>query len=379
MQRELAEPAKSVSIAFLADERRFGYHLLGGSESYVRRLAWATAEMGNCVRYVQFNASPSVTEVAPNCILHQCRSLRDALNVIEQTYATDVVTVSIGPIEELRYARFRRKQASRIRFHRILFGEQARGLKKLLLSTAHRIAPYNGATFALTERAMATLVGARNYLFRPPVPDSFYVSPADKGRGGPLKVVFVGRLDPEKGINEVLDLSRVEAGRIDLNPESVDLGALVSDCIASIEPLVKPGVEMRQHLDRVPFVRTDSDRIRRVVMNLLGNAVKFTESGSITVSLRSAGAWRELAVADTGVGIPPEDLPHIFEEFHQVERQVGEKREGTGLGLAIAGRSVEMLGGTISAESEVGQGTTFTVRISDYSDPPANRDGSDRV
>jgi len=170
-------------------------------------------------------------------------------------------------------------------------------------------------------------------------------------------------------INEILDLSRIEAGRIDLKVEPVDLGHLVGECIASVAPLVRPGVELAQELGDVPAANTDADRIRRVVMNLLGNAVKFTEQGSITVSLRRLDAAVELAVTDTGVGIPPEDLPHIFEEFRQVERQVGEKTEGTGLGLAIAARSVEMLGGAISAKSEEGVGSTFTVRLGDHSEP----------
>ena len=164
-------------------------------------------------------------------------------------------------------------------------------------------------------------------------------------------------------INEILDLSRIEAGRIDLKPEPVDVGRLVAECVASVEPLVRPGVELVQEVEPLPAVTTDSDRVRRVVMNLLGNAVKFTEEGSITVSLKPVDQGCELSVADTGVGIPAEDLPYIFDEFRQVERRVGEKTEGTGLGLAIAARSVEMLGGTITAESEVGKGTTFTVRI----------------
>ena len=168
-------------------------------------------------------------------------------------------------------------------------------------------------------------------------------------------------------INEILDLSRIEAGRIELRPEPVDVVQLVGECITSVAPLAKPGVELVQELVEAPAITTDPERVRRVVMNLLGNAVKFTEEGSITVSLKSVDSGVELAVADTGVGIPAEDLPHIFQEFRQVERQVGEKTEGTGLGLAIAARSVEMLGGTISAESEVGKGTTFTLRIGDYS------------
>ena len=171
-------------------------------------------------------------------------------------------------------------------------------------------------------------------------------------------------------INEILDLSRIEAGRIEIKPEPVDLGGLVRGCIASLGPLVRPGVELVEELEDVSPVHTDADRIRRVVMNLLGNAVKFTKEGSITVALEPVDQGCKLSVADTGVGIPAEDLPHIFEEFRQVERRVGDKTEGTGLGLAIAARSVELLGGTIAAESEVGVGTTFTVRIGDL--PPSD-------
>jgi len=168
-------------------------------------------------------------------------------------------------------------------------------------------------------------------------------------------------------INEILDLSRIEAGGIELRPEMVDPATLVRECITSVAPLVRPGVEVIQELREVAPVNTDPDRLRRVVMNLLGNAVKFTERGNITVSLRPVDPGVELSVADTGVGIPAEDLPHIFAEYRQVERQVGQQFEGTGLGLAIAAKSVEILGGTISAESQVGRGTTFTLRIGDYS------------
>ena len=129
------------------------------------------------------------------------------------------------------------------------------------------------------------------------------------------------------------------------------------------------GVRLRRELEDVGEIQTDPDRLRQVVMNLLGNATKFTDEGSITLSVRGVDGAVELSVADTGVGIPPEDLPHIFDEFRQVERQGGEQTEGTGLGLAIAEKSVVLLGGTITAESEVRVGTTFTVRIGDYAEP----------
>ncbi|MFH1569405.1 MAG: ATP-binding protein, partial [Gemmatimonadota bacterium] len=154
-------------------------------------------------------------------------------------------------------------------------------------------------------------------------------------------------------INDILDLSRIEAGRLELQVREADLGALVTECADALAPLVKPGVELVRQLESLPPVQTDPDRLRQVVMNLLGNAAKFTEQGSITVSLRAADGGAELRVADTGVGIPPEDLPHIFDEFRQVQRQGGEQTEGTGLGLSIARRIVELLGGAIAAESEV--------------------------
>jgi signal transduction histidine kinase len=167
-------------------------------------------------------------------------------------------------------------------------------------------------------------------------------------------------------INDILDLSKIEADRIVIKPEQIDLKQLATECVASVESLVKPGVILEQQLEDVDPLQTDEDRIRRVVMNLLSNALKFTEKGTITISLRSVDEGVELSVADTGIGIPPEDLPHIFDEFRQVERHGAQKKEGTGLGLAIAKRSVELLGGTLSAQSEVGKGTKFTLAVGNY-------------
>ena len=128
---------------------------------------------------------------------------------------------------------------------------------------------------------------------------------------------------------------------------------------------MQEGVELRRELADVGEINSDPDRLRQVVMNLLGNATKFTGEGSITLSLRRVEDAVELSIADTGVGIPPDDLPHIFDEFRQVDRQGGERTEGTGLGLAIAKKTVELLGGELTAASKVDVGTTFTVRISD--------------
>ena len=163
-------------------------------------------------------------------------------------------------------------------------------------------------------------------------------------------------------INDILDLSKIEAGRMEVNLEVVELPALVNECASAVESMVKPGVELRRAVDAVEPVQTDPDLLRRVVNNLLGNAVKFTEEGNITVGLRAADGKVELSVADTGVGIPEEEQAGIFDEFSQVAGS-GEAAQGSGLGLAIAKKSVELLGGSIGVESEVGRGTTFTVRL----------------
>jgi signal transduction histidine kinase/ligand-binding sensor domain-containing protein len=166
-------------------------------------------------------------------------------------------------------------------------------------------------------------------------------------------------------INEILDLSRVEAGRVEVHPQQVELAQLAGECAAAIEPLVGPQVEFRRQLNQVPSIRTDPEILRKVLMNLLGNAVKYTRQGNVTLSLKPVAGGVELSVADTGVGIPAEDLPYIFEEFRQVARQGSAEQEGTGLGLAIAKKSVELLGGTIRVESQPDRGTTFTLRLAD--------------
>ncbi len=164
-------------------------------------------------------------------------------------------------------------------------------------------------------------------------------------------------------INDILDLSKIESGRVELKAVDIDLKALTQQCATAVEPLLKPGVELRYALEDLPPLRTDEDRVRRALMNLLSNAVKFTEVGYVEVSLRAKDDGIALSITDTGIGIPQEDLPHIFDEFRQVDAKNGARHQGTGLGLAIVKRSVEMLGGTVAAASEEGVGSIFTIRL----------------
>ena len=164
-------------------------------------------------------------------------------------------------------------------------------------------------------------------------------------------------------INTLLDLSRIEAGRMDVNAEPFRVRNLVAACCDEIGPLVNPEVKLHcEVLEDVGEAHTDRGRMRQILMNLLSNTVKFTATGTIHVqAVREAGTL-VISVADTGTGIPVEAQETIFEEFQQVKGSDPEHK-GTGLGLPITKGFSELLGGRIDVESEVGQGSLFTVRV----------------
>ena len=167
-------------------------------------------------------------------------------------------------------------------------------------------------------------------------------------------------------INDVLDLSKIAAGRIELKREHIDPGAIAEAAIGIVRPLaLKQGVQLDADIDAaLPMLHADAIRLRQVLYNLLSNAIKFTRAGG-RVRLR---AWASeehlyLAVTDTGIGIRVEDLPRLFREFEQIESDASGKPEGTGLGLTLSQRLVELHGGDISVASEVDVGSTFTVSL----------------
>lgn len=169
-------------------------------------------------------------------------------------------------------------------------------------------------------------------------------------------------------INDILEMTRLDAGRTELTREVVDLGdvaGMVSDVMRSLSE--RNGVAFTCEVEPdVPLLRADFEKIRHVVENLCGNALKFTPVGG-RVRLHIAGTAEGdevlISVEDTGIGIAPVDQQRIFERFVQADSSVSRKYSGTGLGLALAREYVEMHGGTIVVESELGQGSTFTVRL----------------
>jgi CheY-like chemotaxis protein/anti-sigma regulatory factor (Ser/Thr protein kinase) len=166
-------------------------------------------------------------------------------------------------------------------------------------------------------------------------------------------------------INAVLDLSKIEAGRVDVQPTTFSLESLVDVCLRTVQPLVKrEQVSLMKEVgaDLSPLF-TDQDKVRQILINLLSNAAKFTEEGTITVSARRRGDLVDLAVADTGIGIPKEALERIFEAFQQVDTSTTRRYGGTGLGLSISRNLAQLLGGNVTVESTSGVGSTFTVTL----------------
>jgi PAS domain S-box-containing protein len=174
-------------------------------------------------------------------------------------------------------------------------------------------------------------------------------------------------------IDATLNMSRLEAGRVSVDCSSVGVGDMLSAVAAETRELLhKPGVEAEWQVpDDLPAVYTDALKLKLVLKNLVGNAAKFTERGRIRVSARPCDGGVEFAVADTGRGIAPHELPVIFEPFRQVERSETRRYGGVGLGLYIVRRLVEMLRGTVSVESELGTGSTFRVWVpADFTEAP---------
>ncbi|GAX36952.1 ATP-binding response regulator [Nodularia sp. NIES-3585] len=167
-------------------------------------------------------------------------------------------------------------------------------------------------------------------------------------------------------LNEVLDFSKLEGGRLELKLELFDLTKIINIVVAEMRSLAEAKkLSLRVDIDmQQPLIFNDSVRVRQILINLLSNAIKFTESGCIWVEVKELPKNQlAIAVRDTGIGIAPRDFKHIFEAFRQVDQSITRKYPGTGLGLAIIDSLVQMMGGKIILESQVGVGSMFRIEV----------------
>jgi signal transduction histidine kinase len=177
-------------------------------------------------------------------------------------------------------------------------------------------------------------------------------------------------------INDILDLSKIEAGRMELILSTFALAPLINDVVKTIEPLAaKNANQVTVQCDaEIGTLHADQMRLRQALLNLMSNANKFTEKGTITIAAHQGQEngrdWVTLTVADTGIGITPEQMGKLFQEFSQASSATASKYGGTGLGLAISKRFCQMMGGDITVESAHGRGSTFTIRLPRIVDAP---------
>jgi PAS domain S-box-containing protein len=166
-------------------------------------------------------------------------------------------------------------------------------------------------------------------------------------------------------INEILDITRIEAGRMPLNVTEFDVGDLVNEVVGELESVVsRSKLDVRVEVPkRLPKVRSDRQKVKQIVLNLFGNALKFTREGRVTISAKASEGMVGVAVEDTGIGIASEHHERVFEDFQQVDSSPTRQYGGTGLGLAICRRLARVLDGEIALDSHIGKGSTFTLTI----------------
>ncbi|MBL8953479.1 MAG: response regulator [Myxococcaceae bacterium] len=253
------------------------------------------------------------------------------------------------------------------------FAERAAGhlSSALGIATAYEEEKRRAEALAELDRAKTTFFSNVSHELRTPLtlllgPTTEALASPDRAlKGGDLERVHRNAQRLLKLVNTLLEFSRIEAGRAHVHFAPTDLAALTRDLASAFRSLMeKGGLELVVDCPPLPEpVWVDRSMYEKVVLNLLSNAFKFTLKGSVRVALGTRDAVAQLTVTDSGGGIPEVELPHLFERFHRVEGTKGRSYEGSGIGLALVQELVKLHGGTVKADSKVGQGTRFTVSL----------------
>jgi signal transduction histidine kinase len=166
-------------------------------------------------------------------------------------------------------------------------------------------------------------------------------------------------------INDILDLSKIEAGRMNVTISRFAAAPLAEEALATVAPMAKEkGIALESHYaPGLPALDSDAQRLRQILINLIGNAIKFTDVGSVRLEITCDDQHLRFDVIDTGCGITPENLPRLFQEFSQIDTSSTRKFGGTGLGLAISRRMARLLGGEVTVQSVAGKGSVFSVLL----------------
>jgi len=238
-----------------------------------------------------------------------------------------------------------KKQAAELEAQRIQV-EEADRLKSVFLSNmSHELRTPLNSIMALSQLMLSRGPGKK------PEQDAEYLNIIERNGRSLLSL-----------INDILDLSKIESGRMEMVFTEFEPRQVINRTLETIGPMAeKKGLELQLNLGDLPAIRSDEDKVHQILLNILSNAVKFTERGKITVTVSASDDLISFAVSDTGVGIPEDDQARIFDEFRQVDGSSTRRYEGAGLGLAISQKQAGILGGWITVQSRPGEGSVFTL------------------
>ena len=288
-----------------------------------------------------------------------------------------LLVAGISPHRKLddRYRRFFRATADQV-------------MNVIASARAYEAEKKRAEALAELDRAKTTFFSNVSHEFRTPLTlilgplEDALARPAVSLEGDDLRAAHRNAVRLLRLVNSLLDFARIEAGRLQMSFAPTDLSRLTRELVSAFESLAERA-GLKLIIDCEPAlepVYVDASLWEKIVLNLVSNAFKFTLQGEIAVTLRSNGDRVELAVRDTGSGIPARETPHIFERFHRVEGAKGRSFEGTGIGLSLVVELIRLHGGTVNVSSVEGQGSTFTVTLlKGFSHLPAERIVHDRT
>jgi signal transduction histidine kinase len=228
------------------------------------------------------------------------------------------------------------------------------------------------AVLAEIDHAKTTFFSNISHEFRTPltlllgpIEDALEAPEAIEDNKKRLEVAYRNALRMQKLVNTLLEFSRIEAGRMEGRYINVDIGKLTEDLASTFRSAIeKAGIALHVHSSEVKDeVYVDPDMWEKIILNLVSNAFKYTQAGSISVDIKQQGQYVVIAISDTGIGIPEDQMEKIFSRFHRVENTEGRSQEGTGIGLALVKELVKLHGGNITVTSKLGEGTTFVVTL----------------
>ena len=252
--------------------------------------------------------------------------------------------------------------------------EQAREQQVRELCALNRLARAANEELREASRAKSTLLATVSHELRTPLSSIVgFIDMLERGIFGelperinePLAHMHHSSLVLLGLVNDILDLSKMAAGHLTIDLEPVDLASLIRDVVGALQPQIQErGLAVTVAIaPALPQVQANGARLTQVLTNLLANAIKFTEQGSIVVRAMDDGEWVRFSVADTGIGIAPEQQRILFQEFQQIKNEHTRRYGGTGLGLAISLQLMQLMGGTLTMESTPGVGSTFYGKV----------------